>query len=182
MAKVKGKAKANSRKKKLTQQQGKFLSYQKRLISNIRTFDDPILKEKCSDVESLEEVEEITNVLKKVIFATSTGVGLAAPQVGFTKNIVIIKPNLRSKEVFFLVNPEIIEHSKETEVGTEGCLSYPGVFAEVERYTWIKVKYLDTELNPHIIKYKDKEGVIVAHEIDHLQGICIVGDAWAKQK
>tara|TARA_Y100000310_G_scaffold57488_2_gene52746 strand:+ start:66358 stop:66936 length:579 start_codon:yes stop_codon:yes gene_type:complete len=182
MAKVKGKARAKARKKKLTQQQGKFLSYRQGLIDNIRKYDDPILKEECSDIEATEEAKEIADVLKKVLFATKTGVGLAAPQVGFTKNIVAIKPDLKSREIFFLINPEIIEHSEEKDVNTEGCLSYPETFTPVERYMWIRVKYFDKELNPHIVKYKNNEAIIVQHEIDHLSGICLVGDAWKSQQ
>jgi len=182
MTKIAGKAKQKLRKKELGRQQKRFLSYKKELLSSIRKFDDPILKEKCSCVETLEEANRIKHKLSKVLFATKTGVGLAACQIGIIKQVVIIRPDLQKKSSFFLVNPEIISHSEERITGNEGCLSYPGVFTEVERYKWIEVKFLDEKFTPVTKKFIGKEGVIVAHEIDHLFGVCLIGDFWEQNK
>jgi peptide deformylase len=182
MVKTKGKVRQKNRKKKLTRRQGKFLSYQQDMISNIRTFDDPALKEKCSDVETKEEAEEIVLVLRKVLFATETGVGIAAPQVGIAKNVAVIRTTLSSNYAYSIVNPVITEHSEEKIKGMEGCLSYPGVFTEIERYRWIDVKFFDKDMASFVKRFRDKEGVIVAHEMDHLRGICLVGDFWASKR
>lgn len=70
-----------------------------------------------------------------------------------------------------MVNPEVIYHSEETNVDIEGCLSLPGMEANVERYNTIKVRYLDKKWNERILEAEMMNARIILHEIDHLDGV-----------
>lgn len=112
----------------------------------------------------------------------SNGVGLSAPQIGVLKRVLVYEykkpkdstdktPNL---PLTILINPEIIKTSAKTEVGEEGCLSFPNLFGQVERYKKITVKALG--INNKEIKFeaKDLEARVIQHELDHLDGILFV--------
>lgn len=125
-----------------------------------------------------EEVKKITAKIKKLVLDMSktlemnNGIGLAAPQVGESLRIIIIKPELDT-EAFALINPEIIKKSRKTITMMEGCLSLPEKEFPVERPVKIHVKGLD--INDKEIKIK-ASGIlsrIIQHEIDHLNGILI---------
>lgn len=103
------------------------------------------------------------------------GVGLAAPQVGINKRLIVVSlmkdyedENYRT---IAMINPEIIEHSSETCIDTEGCLSVPGESGEVTRYNWVKVTFLDPEGRKYAMKLENLAARIVQHEIDHLDGV-----------
>ncbi len=103
------------------------------------------------------------------------GVGLAAPQVGHSIRMVVVSL-LRDREdenfkTVIMINPEILEHSQETYKESEGCLSVPGEEWEVERYTKIKLKYVDDKKREKIIMLENTSARIIQHEIDHLDGI-----------
>ncbi|MBS9775177.1 peptide deformylase [Candidatus Gracilibacteria bacterium] len=103
------------------------------------------------------------------------GVGLAAPQVGHSIRMVVVSL-LRDREdenfkTVIMINPEILEHSQETYKESEGCLSVPGEEGEVERYTKIKLKYVDDKKREKIIMLENTSARIIQHEIDHLDGI-----------
>lgn len=107
----------------------------------------------------------------------SKGVGIAAPQVNCSKAIVIIAsypneryPNAPKMEPTALINPKIISHSKEMFKDWEGCLSLPGIRAQVPRYNEIKVSYTDREGKSHTVVYHDFVARIFQHEYDHLIG------------
>jgi len=104
------------------------------------------------------------------------GVGLAAPQVDVPLRVVVIEFNDEEDEtappkLYTLINPEIIRHSQETFVGTEGCLSVPNLVGSVERHEAITVKGLNRLGKPMRVKTKDWLARIFQHEIDHLNGI-----------
>jgi len=104
------------------------------------------------------------------------GAGLAAPQVGVPLRLFIAEfgdeedPEVPRK-LHFIVNPEIVRHSRETEIGTEGCLSIPDLVGDVERYQAITVKYQDRYGKSTKIKADGWLARIFQHEIDHLHGI-----------
>jgi len=187
VTKLSGKVKSRSRRKKNIEQKNRLKRYKTNLISKIKTFNDPVLLEECNNIEEKEILSSIIQdnlkLMGKVLAATETGVGLAAPQIGFTKRIFALRPDPKVNDISFFINPEIIEYSKEKQSGIEGCLSYPDVFVPVERYKDIKIKYLDREGNKKIKKFDEKESVIVQHELEHfLFGPCFVGEAWKKGK
>ena len=98
------------------------------------------------------------------------GVGLAAPQVGILKRVIVVDPHDDTTGLVKLVNPEIIEADGE-QIGIEGCLSIPNFNATVKRAEHVKVKYLDEEGVEKIWDAHGFPAVILSHEIDHLDGI-----------
>lgn len=94
------------------------------------------------------------------------GVGLAAPQVGISKQVVVIE---WGEQLFQLINPEIIESEGEI-VTEEGCLSFPGIWGEVKRFQKVTVKALNRDGEEILIPAEDRLAVIFQHEIDHLKG------------
>ena len=134
------------------------------------------LKEKCVPVSALSygEGEDIAKQLLDELSNFKSGIGLAANQIGINKRVCVI--NVTKEEPLILINPEIIERSKETFVFPEGCLSFPNKHVRTIRNTSIKVKAdnHDEELtfSGDSKDYKDAfECACVQHEIDHLDGI-----------
>jgi len=132
----------------------------------IRVYPDPILTLKAEKVEKFDD--ELQNVVDNMCLTMQIagGVGLAAPQIGILKRIAIIS---RDEKQYILINPELIECSGH-ETKEEGCLSFPGMFAQVERPEKIKIKTQDVKGE---VKFLEVEGVIARtflHEMDHLDG------------
>ena len=143
------------------------------------------LKEKCIPVSALSygEGEDIAKRLLEELSNSKNGIGLAANQIGINKRVCII--NVK-EEPLILINPEIIERSKETFVFPEGCLSFPNKHVRTIRNTSIKVKAdnHDEELtfNANSKDYKDAfECACVQHEIDHLDGITMFDREFKQQ-
>ena len=143
--------------------------------------NNEILRKKSEKVDIFDdEIKEFSEILLDLMYAYDW-VGLAAPQVG--KNIRIIattqwkevkKWRKNSREIFgetAMINPEILEHSEEKKKWEEACLSVPGLCGDVERWTWIVVKYQDKKWKTHVQKYTWFSAVVIQHEMDHLDGI-----------
>lgn len=151
----------------------------------IRKYNDPILHQVCEPIdvtnpESLQEAMCISNDLEDALRIAGNGVGLAAPQIGRAKRIIIIAPKGCDETVMF--NPEIIHRGPRTEIKPEGCLSFPNVTARVKRHTYIRVRYWTNKGIEITDSFHGWHARIIQHEIDHLDGICKVGDVWrAKQ-
>lgn len=138
-------------------------------IRQIRVMGDELLTKQC------KEVTEITPKIKTLIedmFDTmyeAQGVGLAAPQVGVRKRIVVIDVTEEGNEPLLLINPEIIETDGE-QIGNEGCLSVPGQQAQVKRANYAKVKAYDADMKEITIEGEGLLARCLQHEIDHLEG------------
>jgi peptide deformylase len=137
-------------------------------IRNIRVDEDAILHKVCKPVKQLtprllELIEDMADTMYD-----AGGVGLAAPQVGILKRIVVI--DITSEDLLILINPEIIEMSGE-QVGSEGCLSLPGKSGIVKRPNYVKVKALDMNMEEQIYEGEGYLARAFCHEIDHLNGI-----------
>jgi peptide deformylase len=150
----------------------------------IRTFDDPILSIKCANVERGDDLSWLSQ-LGHICQAFPNGVGLAAPQAGIAKRAVYIFNG--RKDGYFMVNPVIKERSEQTVKGEEGCLSYPGVKADVYRHVWVIVEYYTHDWEKVTRKVDGFEAVIIQHELDHLDGVCRVAPkpetpTWAKRQ
>lgn len=136
-------------------------------LRNIRKDGDPVLTKKC------KPVEEMTPKLRCLIddmFDTmyeAYGVGLAAPQVGILRRIVVIDVG---DEPIVLVNPQIVETSGE-QIGDEGCLSVPGMAGQVARPNYVKVKALNEEMEEIEVEGTELLARAICHECDHLDGI-----------
>ena len=136
-------------------------------LRTIRVQGDSVLTKKSRTVDKMTPRigELITDMLDTMYDAM--GVGLAAPQVGILKRIVVIDVG---EGPIVLINPEILETSGE-QTGDEGCLSVPGMAGQVTRPNYVKVKALDEDMNE--VEYEG-EGLLArafCHEIDHLDGI-----------
>ncbi len=136
-------------------------------LRNIREMGDPVLN-KVS-----KEVKEITNRTRDLIedmFDTmyeADGVGLAAPQVGILKRIVVI--DATGEDPILLINPVILETSGE-QTGHEGCLSVPGKTGIVTRPNYVKVKAYDIDLQPFELEGTELLARAICHELEHLEG------------
>lgn len=127
----------------------------------------PVMKEKPAHMNNL-----INSMIQLMI--DSNGCGIAAPQVGVNKRLFVAVLDGERCELF--VNPVILEHSEETEVDTEGCLSVPGKCGDVKRYKKIKIKYFDGK-DVITREYEGMNARIVQHEYDHLTGVLYIDKA-----
>ena len=133
----------------------------------IREIGDPVLTKKC------KEVTEVTPRLKELIddmFETlyeENGVGLAAPQVGILKRVVVI--DTTGEDPILMINPKILETSGEQE-GYEGCLSVPGKTGHVKRPNYVKALAYDEDMNPFEVEGTELLARAICHELDHLEG------------
>ena len=143
-------------------------------ILKVLQYPDPILSKKSNPVDDLTEKERgfIQNMIDTMY--QEDGVGLAAPQVGVSKRIIIISPNACPGEETVYINPEIIESSKEEEIGLEGCLSLPNISCEVRRPKKIKFRALDMRGFERVDQAQDFRARVIQHEIDHLNGVLII--------
>jgi peptide deformylase len=135
--------------------------------------DNPILREKAKAVRKIDKatlklIQNMEETMEK-----DNGCGLAAPQVGVGQRIIVVKLNQQTDQEVNLamVNPEIVFHSEETEVDTEGCLSVPKVFDLVRRWRDVIVKFQDKKGREQMLKLSELNARVVQHEIDHLDGV-----------
>ena len=136
-------------------------------IRTIRTEGDPVLRKVCKEVKM---ITPRTQVLIEDMLDTmyeANGVGLAAPQVGILKRIVVI--DTTGEDPVLLINPKIIETSGEQE-GYEGCLSVPGKTGFVRRPNYVKAIAYDENMEPFEIEGTELMARAICHELDHLDG------------
>lgn len=136
-------------------------------IRNIVKDGDPILTKKCRPVEKFDKklavlLEDMAETMHK-----AGGVGLAAPQVGMLRRVVVIDVG---EGVLELVNPQIIAYSGEQE-GLEGCLSFPGEWGIAKRPNYVKVKAQDRNGDEFTAEGRELLARAFCHEIDHLNGV-----------
>lgn len=136
-------------------------------IRNIRTQGDPILSKVCKEVK---EMTPRTRELIEDMFETmyeAEGVGLAAPQVGILKRIVVI--DTTGEDPIVLINPRIVEANGE-QTGGEGCLSVPGKTGTVTRPNYVKAEALNENMEPIVIEGTELLARAICHELEHLDG------------
>jgi len=145
-------------------------------IRDITTFPEEVLRKKGKVIETFDE--DLQDLVDDMIetMRDAPGVGLAAPQVGLSRRVIVIEFGDEEdedipKQLFVLINPELIEQSQETVAGIEGCLSVPGLVGEVERAKVVTVKGLDQQGMPLKIRAHGWLARIFQHEIDHINGI-----------
>ena len=139
-------------------------------IRNIREQGEPVLGKISKEVTQITDrtVELIEDMLETLYEAQ--GVGLAAPQVGVLKRIVVIDAGEDYMDgPIVMINPKILETDGEQE-GYEGCLSVPGKSGLVKRPNYVKAEYQDEELNTCIIEGEELLARAICHELDHLDG------------
>lgn len=142
-------------------------------LRNIRILGDEILKKQAKEVtEMTPKIEELIDDMFETMY-DANGCGLAAPQVGIRKRIVVIDCG---DQPLVLINPEILETNGE-QTGQEGCLSVPGKVGIVTRPNYAKVKALDENMDEIIVEGTELLARCLCHEIDHLNGIMYVDKA-----
>ena len=132
-----------------------------------------VISKEITDFESenfKNAIQDLTDTFYKGGHATC--VGLAACQIGINDRIILVKDN---NKVLIMVNPEILEQ-KGNQLGMEGCLSFPEVYKNIERPVRIKIKYQTILGNTKNQTYNGFTARIICHEVDHLNGICKVGE------
>lgn len=153
-------------------------------ILDIVTLPDPVLREKTRPVTQFDEaLQQLIDDMIDTMRA-APGVGLAAPQIGRPISLAVIEtlPDVDdegeeiegTRDLYVLINPEIIWTSRETVDGIEGCLSIPGYLGEVERYESIRVRALDRNGRKIRLRLHDWDARIFQHEIDHLNGVLYI--------
>lgn len=136
-------------------------------------YPDPILRRKAATVTAFDGTLRRLAADMHTTMAAAKGVGLAAPQVGISLRLLVLNPSGKSEDALTLVNP-VLTLDRATELGDEGCLSFPGVWAEVSRAVGIHVEAQDLTGAPLRLELRDYVARIVQHEFDHLEGILFV--------
>ncbi|MCQ2966440.1 MAG: peptide deformylase [Alphaproteobacteria bacterium] len=141
-------------------------------ILNILTVPNLDLKKKCSKVEKIDdEVKKQLDDMLETMY-DAPGIGLAAPQVGLLKRMVVIDVSKdgEEKRPYKMINPVIIEKSTETDFYDEGCLSVPDQYASIERAKEVTVQYTDENGKQQTEHAKGLFAICIQHELDHLDG------------
>lgn len=143
-------------------------------IREIKLFPEhsDVLTTECEPVEEVdEEIRQLADDLIETMY-DAPGVGLAAPQIGVTKRITVIDPSDPDDppNPTVLINPEILERKGEV-TWEEGCLSFPGLYGDVERSEWVRVRATNKDGEEYEIEGEGLLAVVLQHEIDHLDGV-----------
>jgi peptide deformylase len=141
----------------------------------IRKYGDRVLRVKGKNVAEFgPELKPLFENMEETMIAAK-GVGLAAPQIGISRQIAIMNPEPEdSTKLIKMINPRIVASSKETVKIDEGCLSVPGVRGDVERPERVTVAYQDEKGKEHTLEAEGLLARIVQHELDHLNGVLFI--------
>jgi len=149
-------------------------------LREIVTVPNPVLRKKARPIKNFDD--KLQTLIDDMIetMRAAPGVGLAAPQVGVSDQLIVIEYSENENEeddekvppkLYVMANPKITRFDTETELGVEGCLSVPGLVGEVERPLAITVKGKNRHGQPMTVKAKGWLARIFLHEIDHLEGV-----------
>jgi peptide deformylase len=142
----------------------------------ILTLPDPVLRKKAKPVERIDaELRRLMDDMLATMY-DAPGIGLAAPQVGVLRRLIVMDPakDEAPKSPLVMVNPEILERSEEMRTHEEGCLSIPDFTAEIERPARTRVSYIDREGKKREAELEGIWSTLVQHEIDHLNGVLFI--------
>ncbi|HDT7699229.1 TPA: peptide deformylase [Enterococcus faecium] len=140
-------------------------------IRDIVPFGDPILRKKAKEVDVLTpKLQRLLDDMAQTLYASEGRAGLAAPQVGFLRRLIVLDCG---NGLIELINPEIIEVKGE-QYGPEGCLSFPGYYGMVKRGQYIKYRTQNRQGEWVEKEAEDFEARCIQHEIDHLNGVLYI--------
>ncbi len=143
-------------------------------IHSLRYVPDPILSKKALRVDQVtDDIRHLLDDMLETMYENQ-GAGLAANQIGVLKRLVVIDTGDETPAPLKLINPELTEMSVTKHPSTEGCLSVPEYYAEVDRSTSITVQYLDEQGCSQELKAEGLLSDCIQHEIDHLNGIVFI--------
>jgi peptide deformylase len=141
-------------------------------VLKVRRYGDPVLRRRA------EPVGEITPEIRKLVedmvdtMYDEVGIGLAAPQVGVSLRLIVVGDE-GGQGVRALVNPLLVDQGGQA-TAEEGCLSIPGVFAQVTRADWVRVEAHDLEGRPLRVEGRGLLARVLQHEMDHLDGVLFI--------
>ncbi len=141
----------------------------------LQVYGSKVLRKRSSNVEKFDD--ELATFIDRMVetMIIEEGVGLAAPQVGVSKQIAVVNPEPENEKTLIkMVNPVIVQASDETESIEEGCLSVPGIRGNVIRPLAIEVHYQDEKGEKHELRADGLLARIIQHEVDHLNGILFI--------
>lgn len=148
------------------------------MIKPIYLYGAPVLREKAleADLSKTEEIKALVQDLKDTL-ARADGCGLAAPQIGVSQRVVIVDGDVVADTYDYLkgfrrtlINPVIVEQSKEQTTYSEGCLSIPGIYCDITRPKVITVEYYDEQLKKVSETFDNFASRMIQHELSHLDG------------
>jgi len=144
-------------------------------VRNVVLYPDERLRKKCRRVKEVnDEVLQLIEDMAETMYSAH-GVGLAAPQIGVNRRIIVFHAYQAEDDprarLMGIVNPEIVERGPSSEFGEEGCLSIPGIRADVLRPTEVVIEGLDHEGDEILVELTEFEARVCQHEIDHLDGV-----------
>jgi peptide deformylase len=155
-------------------------------VMEVLTFPAPMLRTKASVVDDSEfngDFLKLINDMAETMYV-SNGIGLAAPQIGVSKRIMVIDidwPDREDSTLYAFINPEILKTEGET-VYDEGCLSFPGLTVPVQRHEKVELKAKDVKGNDFTLEADGLLAICIQHEMDHLDGITLVDRAEGTDK
>lgn len=139
-------------------------------LRNIRTEGDPVLRKQAREITEINlRIKELARDMLDTMYHAE-GVGLAGPQVGILRRIIVIDIG---EGPIVMINPIILEASG-SQIGPEGCLSVPNVTEDIERPNEVKVEYLDLEGKKQVLIGQELLARAVCHEVEHLEGVLFV--------
>lgn len=138
---------------------------------NLVYYPDEFLTKKVDDVNIANPGFDLKEIKDQMVdlMLTSNGIGLSANQVGLNAQIFVMGDNVNNSNI--LINPVVLQHTKDTVIDLEGCLSFPGIFTQVKRPKEILVEYYNENLEHQRTHIKGYSVKVFLHEWDHLQGI-----------
>ena len=140
-------------------------------VLTVRRYGDPILRQAAAPVAAVTpEIKRIIDDMVDTMWH-QVGIGLAAPQVGFSLRLLVMDDSRGGARA--LINPVITDRGGSVRE-EEGCLSLPGIFAEVERNKWIRVSALDGDGQPVALEAEGLQAKVIQHEMDHLDGVLFI--------
>ncbi|MBI2217520.1 MAG: peptide deformylase [Candidatus Rokubacteria bacterium] len=141
-------------------------------ILNVRKYGDPVLRRRGEPIrEVTPEIRQLAADMIDTMY-DEAGLGLAAPQVGAALRLIVVGDE-RGRDPRALVNPAITAQGGEI-VAEEGCLSIPGIFAEVARAEWVQVEAIDLDGRPVALRARGLLARAYQHELDHLDGVLFI--------
>lgn len=145
-------------------------------LRELTTFPEEVLRQKAQPVEIFDE--DLADLVDDMIetMREAPGVGLAAPQIGISKRIIVVEfgdeeDDSFPKQLYVMINPEIVKQSRDDVAGIEGCLSVPGLVGKVRRSGVVTVKGQDIHGKPIKVRAQGWLARIFQHEIDHINGL-----------
>jgi peptide deformylase len=152
-------------------------------LALVRQYPDPVLRMKANEVGDFDE--SVTALVERMtlLMDEARGVGLAAPQLGVLRRILVYR-KADEEPVVALVNPQVVSTGEEVEAADEGCLSLGAatVVVEVERPTALKIEASSPEGEPISIEAEGLEARVIQHELDHLDGVLIIDRTTPEQR